>query len=172
MERFLAAEPRVIVAGAGIELRELVPADTDALYAVIERNRDHLRAWLPWVTPSYSVGDARTFLEMIAEQHRESRSRTATIRVNGAICGAIGFHVFDRPNRGGSIGYWLDAAYSGRGIMTEACRALVSDGFSRFALHRIEIRCATGNERSCGIHRRLGFREEGSLRDGQWLHDR
>jgi ribosomal-protein-serine acetyltransferase len=172
MEPGVAANRRVIAVASGMELRELVPAEADELYPVIDRNRDRLRACLPWMTPGYSIADMRSFLEMIARQHREGLSWTATIRQSGALCGAIAFHLFDRPNRCGSIGYWLDAAYSGRGIMTEACRALVSEGFSRFHLHRIEIRCAVGNERSCGIPQRLGFREEGLLREREWLHDR
>jgi ribosomal-protein-serine acetyltransferase len=65
----------------------------------------------------------------------------------------------------------VDGGHEGRGIVTRACRAIVSEGFSERGLHRIEIRCATGNERSAAIAKRLGFVHEGVLRDAEWLHD-
>jgi ribosomal-protein-serine acetyltransferase len=69
------------------------------------------------------------------------------------------------------IGYWLAEDQQGNGVMTRACRALVSYGFDTLQLHRVEIRCATGNERSCAIPKRLGFEHEGILREAEWLYD-
>jgi ribosomal-protein-serine acetyltransferase len=56
--------------------------------------------------------------------------------------------------------------------MTRACRAIVTEGFHHYGLHRIEIRCGTGNVRSLAIPRRLGFIEEGILREAEWVSNR
>jgi ribosomal-protein-serine acetyltransferase len=69
------------------------------------------------------------------------------------------------------IGYWLDAACRGKGVMTEACRAFIDHGFMHIGLHRIDIRCAPANRKSCAIPERLGFVQEGTLRDAEWLYD-
>ena len=44
--------------------------------------------------------------------------------------------------------------------------------FNELRLERMEIRCATGNTRSCAIPERLGFTREGVLRHGEWVNDR
>jgi ribosomal-protein-serine acetyltransferase len=48
--------------------------------------------------------------------------------------------------------------------MTEAVAALIGYAFDVWKLNRVEIRVAVGNRRSAAIPQRLGFREEGTLR--------
>jgi ribosomal-protein-serine acetyltransferase len=55
--------------------------------------------------------------------------------------------------------------------MTAACRAVVTEAFEHYGLHRIEIRCATKNHKSRAIPQRLGFVQEGILREAEWLYD-
>ncbi len=154
-----------------IELRPAAAADCAKLSAAIDRNRARLRQWLPWVNDTFHAGDLRQFLQQKEIENAARASLTTNIWLRGEICGAIGLHAIDRRHRNTSIGYWLDEAYGGRGIMTRSCRALVTEGFRRYGLHRIEIRCATGNTRSTAIPRRLGFVQEGILREAEWLYD-
>jgi ribosomal-protein-serine acetyltransferase len=146
--------------------------DVAELYAAIDRNREYLRVWLPWVTPEYDIEQARRFVADRLLDHERRTALTCVVRYRGEIAGAIGLHTIDALNRATSIGYWLDEAHSERGIMTRACRAVVTAAFRDYGLHRVEIRCATGNHRSCAIPRRLGFVEEGVLREAGFLRDR
>jgi len=154
-----------------IELRAFTLADSAILFATIERNREWLRRWLPWVREGYSIEDTRAFLADCENANASGISLTTGIWFSGKFCGAIGLHKIDLMHRSTSIGYWIDADFSGKGIMTSACRAMVSEGFMTYGIHRIEIRCATGNTASCAIPRRLGFQEEGLLREAEWLYD-
>lgn len=153
------------------KLRKLNPADADALYAAIDRNRARLAEWLPWLTAEYGLADALEFLRRCDAEHRERETLTYGIFVEKQLAGAVGLHRIDTLNRASSIGYWLGEEFSGRGLMTAACRALVTDAFRDYGLHRIEIRCATGNHRSCAIPLRLGFTEEAILREAEWMRD-
>ena len=89
----------------------------------------------------------------------------------GQLAGVIGYAGIDWPNRTTGIGYWLGAAFQGRGLVTKACRALIAYAFTELKLNRVEIRCAPGNQKSCAIPKRLGFTEEGTLREVEWLYD-
>lgn len=167
-----ARDHLTIPAGDGVELRPVSTADCAELYASIDRNRARLREWLPWIVLNYGQSHLLAFLRQREIENASRNSLTAHIRVAGELCGMIGLHAIDRRHRSISVGYWLDAAYEGRGIMTRACRAIVTEGFRQYGLHRIEIRCATGNRKSAAIPLRLGFVEEGVLRQAEWLHDR
>ena len=168
----LAADNLTIELESGAELGPVQLEDAEELHAVVDRNRDRLHRWLVWAGPHYSIDDARRFLgERIAE-FADRGSLTMTIRRHGELCGAIGLHRIDRRHKSTSIGYWIDAAHERKGIVTEACGAIVTEGFLTLGLHRIEIRCAAGNHRSSAVPRRLGFAEEGILREAEWLHDR
>lgn len=153
-------------------LRPLRTEDVEDMYTVIDRNRERLQRWLPWAIPNYSRNDAYKFVTDRLAEMAARQSFTATIRHHGALCGAIGLHRFDPANKSTSIGYWIDAAHEGKGIVTAACRAIVTEGFRTYNLHRIEIRCATWNHRSSAVPRRLDFVEEGILREAERLHDR
>jgi ribosomal-protein-serine acetyltransferase len=80
-----------------------------------------------------------------------------------ALAGIVGITV-DRANRSAAIGYWLDEASGGMGVMTAAVAAVVEDGFRRYRLMRVEIRADVENVTSRAIAERLGFHLEGVMR--------
>jgi len=155
-----------------LALHPVSVADCEELRAAIDRNRDRLREWLPWAGANFEQETLRAHLRDCQRENAERTSLTTHILHGGQLCGAIGLHKIDVRHRNTSIGYWLDRAFEGRGIMTRACRAIITEGFQHYNLHRIEIRCGTGNIRSAGIPRRLGFIEEGLLHEAEWVFDR
>ena len=48
---------------------------------------------------------------------------------------------------------------------------MITYAFDVYGLNKVEIHCATENRRSCAIPERLGFKQEGVLRQGEWLYD-
>ncbi|MDP9053113.1 MAG: GNAT family N-acetyltransferase [Acidobacteriota bacterium] len=155
-----------------IELRPVTRGDCEELYDAIDRNRARLREWLPWASRTFTKEELFDFLGQKEIENASLAGLTTHIRFDGKICGAVELHTINARHRNSSIGYWLDQAYEGRGIMTRACRAILTQGFGTYGLHRIEIRCGTENDKSCGVPRRLGFVEEGTLREAEWVFDR
>jgi ribosomal-protein-serine acetyltransferase len=144
----------------GCSLRLLEESDAEELFALVDRNRDHLAPWLPWVA-TYEPSAALAFIRSTHRQLAANDGFQSAIVCDGAIAGVVGFHRVDWQNRATSIGYWLAAEHEGRGTMTEAVRALVDHAFGVWRLERVEIQAAVGNRRSRAVPERLGFREEG-----------
>jgi len=141
------------------------------MFSLVDRNRLHLRRWLPWVDNTRSAEDVRAFIAGTAAKYAAGEQMNAAIWIDGEIAGAIGHHDIDWPNRSVSLGYWIAAAHQGKGIITRCCHVLLDYLFDECGLHRVEIRCGLGNERSGAVPRRLGFTREGVIRQAQWVND-
>jgi ribosomal-protein-serine acetyltransferase len=155
------------IVAPGLELRQIEERDAPAIYAVIERNREYLDPWLPWVQHTHSPADVVEFIRHVGPRCQAGDEVHAGIWLDGAISGVIGHHPVDWNNHTTAIGYWLDQCCQGRGIITRCCHALLDYLFDEVHLHRVEIRCATGNHRSCAVPERLGFQREGVLRHAE-----
>ena len=158
--------------GSGLSLRLLERQHAEALFARTDRNRAHLRPWLPWVDAVRSAADTRAFIEEGLQRFARGAGYELGIWQEGALVGVIGVHEIDAQNAQASIGYWLDAAHQGQGIMTRAVVAVLDDLFFERGLHRVEIRVDPENRRSRAIPERLGFRMEGVLREAICYRDR
>jgi ribosomal-protein-alanine N-acetyltransferase len=87
-------------------------------------------------------------------------------REDRELIGTCGYNRWAERARIGYIGYDLARQAWGQGIGTEAIRAMVELGFSLLELNRIQAEVIPGNTASEALLRRLGFREEGLLREG------
>jgi len=96
-----------------------------------------------------------------------------TIKGDDTLIGSAGFYKWVQPVRyQAELGYDLNPAFWGKGIMTEALSAIIQYGFDHMGLHRIEVLIPHRNKRSQGLVRRLGFRKEGVLRDHYFIEGR
>lgn len=143
-----------------------------ALFALVEQHREHLRTWLPWLDRNRTVDDTLTHVRDSLAQFAANKGPSTGLWAKGTLCGVAAFHPIDLDNRSVSLGYWLAADRQGHGLMTRAVRALVSHALAELGLNRVEIRCAVGNSKSRAIPLRLGFTDEGVVREAQWLNGR
>lgn len=161
----------VLSVDADTILRPLCESDAEPLFALTEANRAHLREWLPWLDAIATVDDTREFIRACADRARRTGAFAALIESRGEPCGVVGYNWIDPANRACEIGYWLAESHVGRGLMTRACRALVEHAFGTLLLNRVNIPAAVGNARSRAVPERLGFHQDGLLRDAEWLYD-
>lgn len=155
-----------------VSLRLIEPGDADEFFRLVQRNFDRLRVWCPWIDRVGDVEATADFLKEKIERFAAGNGFTSGILVDGCLSGVIALEHIDRANFATEIGYWIDSASEGRGIVMRSCEALIEYAFRDLKLRRVQIRCADGNHRSRAIPERLGFREEGTIRQCERLHDR
>lgn len=153
------------------ELRLLEEEHAENLCAMTRLHWDYFREWMPNFTDDYTIEDGREFIRQRLAQFVAKREIPTGIWDAGELVGIIALKSIDMKNRNASLGYYLAATHQGRGLVTEACRILLDYAFSELQLHRVDILCASGNLRSRAIPERLGFTNEGTLREVQWLYD-
>ena len=145
------------------ELRLLLPHHAEALFDLTDRNRNHLRRWLPWVDRVYEVADTEKFIQNRMDALAKGSGFDLTIWHKGKIAGTLG--LFDLNGFKGEIGYWLGQGFEGQGLMTKSVSALLEYGFGELGLARVQIKAHTNNLKSRAIPERLGFRLEGILKN-------
>lgn len=155
----------------GLVLRLLEPRHAEALFGLIDRNRDSLGYWFPWVEGTKTVADSRAFIRLQLEKFVKDNGFQLGIWLNGELTGTIGLNYILSQFRCAEIGYWLGSEYEGRGVMTKACRYLCGYLFDELNLNRVEIRCAETNAKSRAIPERLSFTLEGKLRQMGYTRD-
>jgi len=88
-----------------------------------------------------------------------------TLRGDPRLVGSLGFYKWARPSgHMAEMGYDLQREHWGKGIMSEAMRAVIDFGFERMQLLRMEAFVFLLNTRSTRMLERLGFKREGVLR--------
>lgn len=111
--------------------------------------------------------DARidAFLERQRSGFDEHGTSTfpVTYRETGAKIGFCGAQVVSPPVEI-DLGWWLFPAWWGRGLATEAARAVVARAFGELGLPFVRSIAQPGNAASIGIMRKLGMRCEGRRR--------
>src|SRR5687767_13849478 len=97
-------------------------------FELINKNRAHLKTWLPWVDRMQTVADFRNFLQGAIKRMAEKQEVSYMIIHERKVAGRIGLYYLDHQNRIGSIGYWLGEAFQGKGLITQACQEIISEG--------------------------------------------
>jgi RimJ/RimL family protein N-acetyltransferase len=157
--------PYRIVSGRTV-IRCFDPRDAGLLKGAIDSSLDHLRPWLSW-----AFQEPQSLPEKVALLRRfRSRFDAGEEFIYGIftpdereVIGGTGLH----PRVGDDsleIGYWIRKDVSGRGLGTETTAALTRVAFDVCGVDRVEIRVDPANDASLSIPRKLGFREEATLR--------
>ncbi|WP_028784387.1 GNAT family N-acetyltransferase [Thalassobacillus devorans] len=146
-------------------------SDAENVFELTDRSRRYLREWLPWVDGTKKVVDTKAFIQLARKGYIENKSLTTFILYKGEIAGTAGYNEIDWTNKVAYIGYWLGEDYQGNGIMTRVVKALTDYAFTELRLNRVDIKAAFDNKKSRGVPERLGFVEEGRIRQAEWLYD-
>jgi RimJ/RimL family protein N-acetyltransferase len=139
----------------------LRPPRLGDLEAVVSACSDpEIPRFIPFVPVPYDEEAGRAWLAAVERAWLESDERTFAItdRGSGTFLGAVTI----RLREGGTVGYWLDPQARGKGVMTEAVKAVVQWARSDYEINRLLITAHPDNHASQGVAERAGFVRAGT----------
>ncbi|MGG6239623.1 GNAT family N-acetyltransferase [Nodosilinea sp. AN01ver1] len=159
--------PYVTLNTERLRLRPLGETDAEVLYSIFS-DAAVMRYWntAPWE----HVGEARDAIANDFEARRTGSYLQLGIEKNAEaqLIGTCTLFNFNHQCRRAELGYALARSAWGRGFMHEALSALIDYAFAELKLHRIEAEIDPRNQASAKTLDRLGFLNEGHLRD-RWM---
>lgn len=154
---------------AAVVLRPPEPEDLERIYQY--RNDSAVTDWLGGFLPGMARKDVAEWIEL----HRQKRDEVLWViadRENRAL-GHVGLYRIDHRLRHAEFAIVLgDRNCWGKGIGREVCAAVLRFGFLELNLRQIRLGVLETNARARRLYARLGFREDGRLRDDQFRNGR
>jgi ribosomal-protein-serine acetyltransferase len=153
--------------GERVIVRPYREEDAPALQEAVAESREHIRPWLPFADDHQTVEDSLIWInDQRARWILRENMNCAIVDVEtGRYLGGTGIHPREWRIPAFEIGYWLRTSAEGKGYMSETVRLLTDFAFDKLGAQRVEIQCDELNERSAQVARRLGYKQEGLLRN-------
>jgi len=150
----------VVLESGPLRLRPLSAGDARAWQSTRRRNLAWLQRW-DATAPSARDARPRTFGAMVRAMRKAARAGTQlpfAIEYEGRLVGQITVNNIIRGSaQFASIGYWIDEAVAGRGLMTRAVAMVIDHCFGPVGLHRIEVSIRPENKASLRVVEKLGI---------------
>jgi [ribosomal protein S5]-alanine N-acetyltransferase len=149
-------------------LRQLFLSDAKDVFEVF--SDDEVTKYYDLATFT-SIERAERFINRITEKFTtdEGIRWAIALKSTNRLIGTCGYNAVYSSSRRAIVGYELKREHWGQGYMLEALHAMIEYGFVELQLNRLEAFVIPGNERSFQVLSKLGFVEEGLLREyGFW----
>ena len=154
----------VYLSGERVELRVTEREDVEFLQRA--RSDPDLRTPLTFVEPQTREQVEEFYESTISADNGDANFLVCRSGENDPIGEA---NLFRTEHDHAEIAYWLVPEARGEGYATEAVSLLLDYGFETRGLHRAYARAVDFNDGSRALLERLGFAEEGRLREHEFL---
>jgi ribosomal-protein-alanine N-acetyltransferase len=147
-----------------VALRPVAPEDAEAIAALRTASSDLLARWEPDEDAStYTLAGVRESIAAALARTESGIGRSYVILDHGRPVGGLLLNSIIRgPHLArASVGYWVAAAETGRGIATEAVRLAKYVAFGELALDQLRAETLPDNLASQKVLARNGFRRLG-----------
>jgi diamine N-acetyltransferase len=139
---------------------------------------DDVDTLMRWVNDPAIVRNFAALGEITREQEvkfiegmmSSTTDRLFAVEVGGVMIGTAGIHRIWWPAKNGRLGLMIGhPEYAGQGCGQKALREVIRIAFDDLGLHKVWLMCYRDNARMQHIAQKLGFVEEGVLRD-EYFH--
>lgn len=158
--------------GSLVRLRGIEPADWEAFEAFDRNSGDMRRA--DRIQQPISAARQREWAEQAALKKPDGDKFQLAIEslADGVLVGSLSTALIDHRAGRFSYGIAIGSDHKGRGYGSDAVPLLLNFMFGERRFHKCEASVWAFNEPSLAFHRKLGFTEEGRLRDHEFFAGR
>jgi RimJ/RimL family protein N-acetyltransferase/GNAT superfamily N-acetyltransferase len=154
-------KPARIIVGSRIQLLARTDDQAAELFALIDRNREHLGKWMPWEQTTKAVQDSADYIKLTEKWWDQGSTFDFALFeiATSKMIGSTGLHSINWSKKTCEIGYWISQSHEGKGYITEAVQ-LAETVAGQLGFHQVLITCDRLNLRSQQIPKRLNYRLE------------
>jgi [ribosomal protein S5]-alanine N-acetyltransferase len=157
-----ALEPERLV------LRKITPNDLDDMFSYC--SNDEVAKYVTWNTHK-TPEDTMGFIDFVLNQYENGKIAPWGMedKETGKLVGTIDFVSWQPHHKTAEIGYVISPEHWGKGFTPEAAKALITFGFEKMELVRIQARCFVDNHPSQRVMEKVGMSFEGIIRKGMFV---
>lgn len=148
-------------------LRFLNNGDLNDYFDIIDRNRTRLEDFFAGtVAMTRTLEDTAVHLNDVVSKCEQNNYFPFVVTDNetGKIIASIQVKSIDWSIPKAEIGYYIDAGYEGKGIITKAVTHIINFCFDEQGFNKLYIRTHAGNTSSRRVAEKNGFIIEGNIR--------
>jgi [ribosomal protein S5]-alanine N-acetyltransferase len=143
-------------------IRSLEPKDAKEL-SILGNNPKIAQNLTDAFPNPYTLQHAKQWIK----KNNDPKSTNYVLTLDNKVIGGIGLSIKNGERKHvAEVGYWIGEAYWGKGIATEALKAITEYTFKTFKVERIEAKVYTWNPTSGHILEKVGYKCEGLIRSG------
>lgn len=155
-----------LVIAKEIKLKAVELNEAEEMFHLVDRNREYLAKYLPWVNETRNQDDSLEFIKKVQKDRSEGSEYGFGIYYQEVLVGhASLMHVIDEELP--EIGYWVSEDVSGRGIVTRVAGSLTEFGMDTLGLDQIVIKARPDNIGSNKVAENLDYQ----LRNTEEVND-
>jgi RimJ/RimL family protein N-acetyltransferase len=153
---------REVLTTERLDLEPVSGTHAESLFEAVIDSRAELLPWMPWAREPTHEGIRKQAMDSMTDWSRDTEFHFCLVE-RGAreVLGVAGLN----RNGAGSaeLHYWIRSDQAGRGLTTEACRALIEWAPLALGVQRLTLWAGRENAASRRVAEKLGFRHVGPL---------
>ncbi len=155
-----------------LTLRILQKKDAPLFLEAVKTSYKSLLKRFSWVALIQSMQTSEKHIADYLLQATLENGGLYGIFFENQFIGALYVHWISEIHQKAEIGFWLKESFRGKGLATEALKALANYLLHDLNLNRLEAHTASDNFKSISLLQRVGFQQEGLCRQYEYLHEK